>query len=427
MYQAEREQLARRQKMLDIMAQQAITPQQTQMVSGRAVPQGIAGALSPIIQAMMAKRGGADIASRTKELDTMQAKGVQDAMRSTMDQYTGKPQRPYQMSPEEQFPREAPIQGLESKAIPSDPAGAAMNVATDPRLADNKAAQAMMMQLMKGRGGRGSGSLPKPVAGSTGYMEPVRNPDGSVSWKRMVVPEGKPVLPVAADAANRGAVQAQITENKLKEKLKREAELIAKIQTEKNRAAMGDPSSPQYQKQQKEHSIDLKSRDTSNLKTEQAMGKIDYILNDKNKDAFESNFGGYNAVISQFAPGAAQDMRLKLESLKSDLKMAGLEMIRGGGSIGQMTEREWPIVQNMIDTLAPKLSEPQARAAIENIKTYLTGIDKKADDIYSDRWGKTQFNVGNQQEETKKTGNKPKDLDQNIWDAMTPKEKALFQ
>lgn len=394
MYQAEREQLARRQKMLDMLAQQSITPQQTQMVSGRAIPQGLLQSISPVLQAMMAKKGGEDISARRGELDTQQAQGTQTAMKDIMNQYQGKPA---EVLPQGQFGPAAP-------EIKADPTGAAMSTATDPYLSQSKPAQAMMMQMMKNQSPRGSGSLPKPVAGSKGYMEPVRNPDGTVSWKPMMS-EGKPVLPVAADAANRGDVQAQITANKLKEKLKREAELKAKIQTETDKAAMEDPNSPQYQKQQKEHSIDLKARDTSNLKTKQAMGKIDYILDPKNEDAFQSNFGGYNAMISQFTPGAAQDMRLKLESLKSDLKMAGLEMIRGGGSIGQMTEREWPIVQNMIDTLDPKLSEPQAKKAIENIKSYLIGINEKSDNIYTDRWGGTQFKTEQQPQPTPENAN----------------------
>lgn len=155
-YQAEREQLARRQKMLDALGQRAITPQQTQMVSGRAVPQGIMQQLGPVLQAMMAKKGGAEIAQRTGELDAQDAQGVKDAMSEAMTQYKGAPQRPYEMPPEQQFPNEPQIQGLESAAVPADPTGAAMNVATDPRLADNKAAQAMMMQLMKNKGSASS-------------------------------------------------------------------------------------------------------------------------------------------------------------------------------------------------------------------------------------------------------------------------------
>jgi len=151
MYSAEREQLARRQKMLDMLTQQSMTPKQTQMVSGRAVPQGLLEGISPIIQAMMAKKGGADITSRTKELDTQEAQGVKDAMSDIMTQYKGAPQRPYEMSPEEQFPDEPQIQGLKSAAIPADPTGAAMNVATDPFLSKSKPAQAMMMQLMKNK------------------------------------------------------------------------------------------------------------------------------------------------------------------------------------------------------------------------------------------------------------------------------------
>lgn len=170
-YQAEKEQLARRQKLLEALEAGPYKSRPTQMVSGRAVPQGILESLSPVIQAMAAKRDLGKIGERRTELDTEQSKGVQEAMKATMDQYTGKPQRPYEN--EQQFPGEAPIQGLESKAIPADPTGAAMNVATDPYLSQSKPAQAMMQQLMKNK-----------AAGASGSPSPYFTPENTVSVEK---------------------------------------------------------------------------------------------------------------------------------------------------------------------------------------------------------------------------------------------------
>ena len=206
-YQAEREQLARRQKMLDALGQRAITPQQTQMVSGRAVPQGIMQQLGPVLQAMMAKKGGAEIAQRTGELDAQDAQGVKDAMSEAMTQYKGAPQRPYEMPPEQQFPNEPQIQGLESKAVPADPIGAAMNVATDPRLADSKSAQAMMMQLMKNKGGQSSGAAPyyNFLPSEKGYGV------GNARTGDIVWPEGSPLK--GSDSPNIAGGKRQAVSN----------------------------------------------------------------------------------------------------------------------------------------------------------------------------------------------------------------------
>ena len=169
-FQAKREQLARRQKMMDILSQRAITPQQTQMVSGRAVPQGFMSQLGPVLQAMMAKEGGADIAKRRGELDTQESQAIQGAMRGAMDQYTGVPETKYQLSPEERF-GEGDISSITATPeIKADPTGAAMRVATDPYLSQSKPAQAMMQQLMKQRGASDRGGYSTMTPGTEGAL-----------------------------------------------------------------------------------------------------------------------------------------------------------------------------------------------------------------------------------------------------------------
>ena len=151
------------------------------------------------------------------------------------------------------------------------------------------------------------------------------------------------------------------------------------------------PGSDVYVKQSGLHSKDYGALMNMNTRTEQAMKKIDEILDPKNTGAFNSNFGGYNAYLTERIPGATQDTRQKIESVKSDLKTAGLEIIRSGGSIGSMTQAEWPIVEKMIDAIDPRMSEKAARAAFENIKTYLGTIRANATTTYDTEWGNTQF------------------------------------
>jgi len=151
------------------------------------------------------------------------------------------------------------------------------------------------------------------------------------------------------------------------------------------------PGSDLYKTQSGKHAKDYQVALSAKTNFDEASKKIDYILDEKNKGAFNSHFGGYNAYLTKHIPGATQEVGAKIESLKSDLKMAGLGLIRQGGSIGMMTEREWPIVQDMIDRIDPRMGEKAARDAFENIRTYMGRIKDNADEIYRTEWGGSQF------------------------------------
>lgn len=140
------------------------------------------------------------------------------------------------------------------------------------------------------------------------------------------------------------------------------------------------------------HAKDYKALQGLETKTDNALEKIDYILSDKNKDAFNANFGGYNAYLTQYKPGdSVQNMRLKIESLKSDLKNAGLELMRQGGSIGQMTLAEWPIVERAIESISPVLGEDGAREALKGVRAHLDRIRRSGRDVYNKEWQGSQY------------------------------------
>lgn len=158
-----------------------------------------------------------------------------------------------------------------------------------------------------------------------------------------------------------------------------------------------------YQTQAGTHSKDYGALQGIETKTDNALAKIAKVLDPKNADAFNSNFGGYNAMLTQYLPGA-QDVRAEIESIKSDLKGAGLELMRSGGSIGQMTQQEWPIVQNMIATITPTLSEPEARQKLQEVAAYLERIRNNARTTYDKEWGDSQFKSEAAQREGGATG-----------------------
>lgn len=125
-------------------------------------------------------------------------------------------------------------------------------------------------------------------------------------------------------------------------------------------------------------------------KSQEATKKLNALLDPKEQKGFELNFGGYNAYATRMLP-AARDFNKRLDSIKSELKSAGLELMRQGGSIGTMTEKEWPIVEQMINTISPELSEPRAREVIQEIIDRFTRMAEFAADIYDTEWNGSQF------------------------------------
>jgi len=144
-YQADRERLAKRQRIAELLSQQALTPSQTQTVSGRAIPKSALEGLSPIIKAMIAKKTGQDVSEKSQALDVQQAQGTKDAMSEVMEQYKGKPLERGQYGP----PAQGETLRQDVPAIAPDPMGAVGRIVSDPHLADNKVAQALAGQMMK--------------------------------------------------------------------------------------------------------------------------------------------------------------------------------------------------------------------------------------------------------------------------------------
>lgn len=151
------------------------------------------------------------------------------------------------------------------------------------------------------------------------------------------------------------------------------------------------PGSSEYIAQSGKHSKDYDARQTVELKMGDAIDRVNDILDPKKRDALERNFGGWNAMVTQFFPGAGLEGKNKIDQLKSVLKGAGLEMMRSGGSIGQMTEREWPIVERMIANINPTLSEEDAKTELGKVAAYMKNIKEKSADVYQTEWRNTQF------------------------------------
>jgi hypothetical protein len=146
-----------------------------------------------------------------------------------------------------------------------------------------------------------------------------------------------------------------------------------------------------FKKQKEKFSNEYKGATSVISQTENGLKKIDEILDEVNSEGFELNFGGYNAYASRFLSGPASDMRKKIDSFKSDMKAAGKQLLATGGSIGQITEREWPILEQMIASIDPVLSEEEAKSTFEDIQNRFRRLVERAVDTYETQFSDSQF------------------------------------
>lgn len=153
------------------------------------------------------------------------------------------------------------------------------------------------------------------------------------------------------------------------------------------------PGTKLYRESAAKHTEDFKAKAAVQDRVAESLAKIDYVLADENKEGFEYNFGGYYAAYAgQYMPvEQAQDVKNTIESLKADITQAGLELMRSGGSIGAITEREWPLLEKQIAAVTPYVGERRARELLQNIAQRLRNIQARATQAYDQQWGDTQF------------------------------------
>jgi hypothetical protein len=151
------------------------------------------------------------------------------------------------------------------------------------------------------------------------------------------------------------------------------------------------PGSALFIEQQKKHGNDLGSLKTVQATTKWGTGRIDKILDPKNKTGFENNFGGFTAYGTKEFSGNTALVKSELDSLKSDLKNRGLQLFRTGGSIGAMTEKEWPIIESMLATITPKMDAKDARDVLTEVRAKFEALENLAAEKYNDQWQNTQY------------------------------------
>lgn len=99
----EQEELRKRQAMIDALRGNAMTPQQGQMIGKHYVGPGLAGAISQLGQAYMAKQGQEGVDARMAKFNTKQRNALEEMRRrlrmGSMGQPMSSPMDPYSNLP----------------------------------------------------------------------------------------------------------------------------------------------------------------------------------------------------------------------------------------------------------------------------------------------------------------------------------------
>ena len=69
------------------------------------------------------------------------------------------------------------------------------------------------------------------------------------------------------------------------------------------------------------------------------------------------------------------------------MKVQGLALVRAGGGVGAITEREWPILEQMVDAIDETLGEDDAKLALGQFKDQLDATMKRVKAAYTQQYG----------------------------------------
>lgn len=349
-YQSRLGRTERRRKLMEQLLGQATSPLEQQQVSGRVVPLSPLQGLSKVAQAIMARKG--ITAADTEEEAIKKEFGAkrQDATDEVKNLMMGRPEQPYQLSPEEQFGSEQ-IPGLRNAAIEADPTKAAITAATSPYLQGSgisDVATAMMKARMKG-----SGSKSRPIPTSSGYWQETEE-----GWGPMLDDMGRPILPVPADARLVGekktaSERARAGVEKEVEKPKREATIAATTEKTKNLDSL----------------IDQALEQSEGYTTTGFVGQL------------TSNVGGT----------PAHNLKNTLDTIKANIGFDKLQEMRAnsptGGALGQVSERENELLQAVWSSVAQSQTEDQLKENLERVRNQVKESWKRINDAYEKDYG----------------------------------------
>lgn len=149
--------LQKRRAVMDAITQRSMAPYSgSERVSGRVVPYSWGTGAAQLGQALIGKYGQQQVAEDEKALQQQYSEQRQKAMDRVIGALKGTPERPYELSQEEQFEGEQ-IPGLRTEAVAPDPQRAALMLGADPYLQETDLAERMLINQSLGASGAAKG------------------------------------------------------------------------------------------------------------------------------------------------------------------------------------------------------------------------------------------------------------------------------
>lgn len=364
------------------------------MVSGRVVPYSPIQGISKIAQAYLGRKGIEE--SEAKEAGIQEEAGIkqQAARQQVIDTMFGR-EGQHQIPEGQAGPQVLPIE--------ADPQKAAIQGVSDPWLQDS-GMDKVALAMMKGKGGSGA----RPIGTSTGYYE-----ETAEGWKPMVSAKGTPIMPYQADVENRRRVAAAKESAKLGEQIELKPELI-------EAEALAERKAEKIIDQPKVES----SLEAGEAKKKMLDSSIDQAINQSGTWTT-----GFLGSATSWVPGTpAHDLGKTLDTVRANIGFDKLQEMRAnsptGGALGQVSERENTLLQSVWSSVEQSQSQAQLKENLEKVRTQVKESWNRVKSAYKKDYGK-EFE-GITTDGAKASEGLPEGVSQELWDVMTPEERAVF-
>jgi len=423
--QTDWDRLQKRRAVMDAITQQSMTPYGgTERVSGRAVPYSWGTGVGKLGQALIGAYGGEKVAEEGKALGQQYSQERQKAMDRVIGALQGTPEAPYELSPEEQFEGEQ-IPGLKTAGVAPDPQRAAVMLGTDPYLQEADMATQMLKNQAAGAGG-----------GAHGYSKVIYDKDGNALSYNTRTGETTPIQvggQAVSDprytpgsqyelrqAQQLGTGGAEALTDPITKGAVTQAQMDVELGMKPQIAAATDLAEREAEK------VITRPKVESSLSTGEAKTDLLGDQIDKAKSQSSGWTTGLIGAVTKGIPGTpAHNLSSTLDTVRGNIGFDKLAEMKAnsptGGALGQVSDFE----NKLLQTLWGNLDQSQTR---EQFEANLDLVKKQADQSWERVKTAYEQDYGKPYEEAKEQGGaQPEGVSPELWDIMTPEERAAWQ
>ena len=158
----------------------------------------------------------------------------------------------------------------------------------------------------------------------------------------------------------------------------------AGIEAKAATAAVGKPLTPAQQiKRDKEMATSASAIRAQDNDIISLGGDIDKVVSDPNL----SRATGISDYVWSRPGGAASQIEGQLDSIVNKLKAQGLKVLREGGGIGAITEKEWDILANQVANIDRKKGAEYVKGELEKVKLRMNEMKRNAAQRHAEQFG----------------------------------------